>query len=146
MENEQLSKQVNKYKQESSSLNTAISSLRNEYQQEQKSMNATVNKLQAQLETQKETKRENYLLTQQLNQVRQENKKLQQMVAELEKRVVQQPVVLKFNSNYKSRKAIIATNGKSAWKSNEKGPFWILAGGDSVTQGIAVWRMKVWFV
>ena len=53
-ENEELTKQVIKYKQESQSLNTVISSLKNEYQQQQKSTNATITSLQKELEKIKE--------------------------------------------------------------------------------------------
>ena len=50
--------------------------------------------------------------------------------------------VLKFDPEFKSKKVIISDDGKCATK-DSFGNFWILAGGDAVKQGIAVWRIKV---
>ena len=51
--------------------------------------------------------------------------------------------ILKFDQEYKSKRVIISDNGECATKAIA-GNFWILAGGDAVKRGIAVWRLKVW--
>ena len=50
--------------------------------------------------------------------------------------------ILSFDPEFKSKQVIISDDGKCATKSSN-GNFWVLAGGDAVKQGIAVWRIKV---
>ena len=53
--------------------------------------------------------------------------------------------VLQFDEKYKSKQVIISDDGKCA-KKDKQGNFWVLSGGDAVRTGIAVWRIKVWYI
>ena len=53
--------------------------------------------------------------------------------------------ILKFEADYKAPNVKLCDDNTLA-QTTTNNSYWILAGGDPVTQGIAVWRIKVCFL